>query len=83
MSRRDPYESWTQARSDADVPDDFADKVMAAVRQCDNSAARKAVLRGWLLSVLASRWARAAIWSVGFLACAVRIFFVLGLFLPA
>ncbi len=32
MSGHDPYEVWKQKRSESPVPDDFADRIMAALR---------------------------------------------------
>jgi hypothetical protein len=69
----DGYEAWKLARSRAEAPPDFADRVMAAVRA--HGVPRR--------SLLSSRLVRCALWLLAALALAVRVLAVLALFHPS
>jgi len=72
MSADEIYERWRKARGGGQVPDDFADRVMAAV-ELQQRHARETVLRGLLVAIARSRLARVGICSVAGALCLVRI----------
>ena len=80
MEHDDHYEAWKRARADAAVPDGFADRVMAAVRE-HRQAGERSALVALVLAVVASRAGRVALWSLACAACAVRVGSVIALFL--
>ena len=80
MEHDDHYEAWRRARSDADVPDGFADRVMAAIRERGQTGERSA-LCAVVLAVVASRAGRIVLWSLACAVGVVRVGSVIALFL--
>lgn len=81
MHHDDAYESWKADRGRADVPEDFADRVMDAIAARAIERRRDSALRLWLLGLLASRAVRVGIGTLACAACAVRVLYVVALFL--
>jgi hypothetical protein len=82
MPHDDLYESWKGERARADVPDGFADRVMASVRAQEQQQRQALLLRGWLLVLVSSRLGRIGLWVVASLVCAFRMASVAALFIP-
>ena len=80
MRNDDVYERWRHAQASVDVPDGFADRVMAAVEQHDRQR-RGLAFRELVRLLVASRLGRIAVWSLACSVCALRIAAVLAVFL--
>ncbi|HEV3256143.1 MAG TPA: hypothetical protein VG013_04630 [Gemmataceae bacterium] len=80
MQHDDLYQSWKEGRAKADVPADFADRVMASVRAVERHKQPSAG-RVLLLAVLSSRLGRIGICTLACLACVFRMAQVVALFI--
>ena len=78
---QDRYDAWKQARARADVPADFADRVLHAIHARQTTHAPRFLLL--LHSLVASRTGRVVLCSAGCAVCLVRLLQVAGLFLFA
>jgi hypothetical protein len=74
------YDAWKRCRGQAEVPGDFADKVMAAVRS-DAAGRHRSLLGGLLLAFVSSRIGKVGICSLAGLTCAFRLLHLVALFL--
>ena len=82
MEHDDRYQTWLRRSADAEVPEGFADRVMAAVHDLERQRRQRRALRGWLLALLWSRPGKVGIGTLAFLACVVRMVSVVALFFP-
>jgi hypothetical protein len=69
MSHHDPFEAWKRYRAGEPVPEDFADRVLTAVRR-----------RGRRRALLLARAARVALCSLAAAVCLFRVLQVVILF---
>lgn len=76
----DRYRDWKRRRTQAEVPADFADRVMRAVAAREPEPPRHSAAGALLFRLLASRAARVGICAAAAVVCAVRIWSVLALF---
>ena len=81
MDYQEQYERWKQTRAQADVPGDFADRVMASIHRTRQRTWWAAVY-GVALAVGRSRIARAAAASLAVVVCLLRIGSTLAIFIP-
>jgi hypothetical protein len=79
MNQDELYEAWKQARARADVPVDFADRVLDAVRARQAARSRRSLLVARAL--VFSRAGKVALCSLACAAYLVRALQVVGLFL--
>jgi hypothetical protein len=79
MTHDERYESWKRRRARAEVPADFADRVLSAVHAHEQRPARR-LARG-LVALATSQPGRAAIWALALVLFAVRLISVLAIFL--
>jgi hypothetical protein len=79
MTHDELYESWKRQRTRAQVPADFADRVMNAVQTYEQRPLRR--FTAYLLTLAASRLGRAAICTLALLLFAIRLASVLAFFL--
>lgn len=70
MSHHDPFEDWKRYRAGGEVPEDFVDSVLEAVRRREHDRAR-----------LLARAGRVALCSLAAAVCLCRILQVVVLFL--
>jgi len=80
MRHDDLYQSWKEQRARAEVPADFADRVMASVRALGRRK-HQSVLRDLLVAVLSSRLGRVGICTLACIACVLRMVQVIALFI--
>jgi hypothetical protein len=81
MSSDELYDAWRRRRAAADVPPDFADRVLVAARDRQQRAARRFPLRGLLLAVLLSRAGKVGICSLAVAAWVFRVLLLFDVFL--
>ena len=79
MTHDEHYESWKRHRSGCEVPADFADRVLDAVRAYEQRPLRRLVR--CFLALSTSRLGRVGICTLAVLLFAVRIVSVLAIFL--
>jgi len=79
MNQDELYEAWKQARARAEVPADFADRVLDAIRARQATPARRFLLVARAL--VFSRTGKVALCSLACVAYLVRALQVVGLFL--
>jgi hypothetical protein len=80
MDHEKQYESWKQKRADAELPADFADRVMASIRG-RQELARRVVLASLLAAARRSRAVRAGVCLAGIAVGIAKIAIVLSIFL--
>ena len=80
MTHDEQYEAWKRHRSRAEVPADFAERVLDAVHTYEQRPLRRFVR--YLAALATSRPGRVGICSLALLLFAVRIVSVLAIFLP-
>jgi hypothetical protein len=78
MTPEDHYEAWKRRK---DVPEDFAQRVMRAVRDHHRRRTWNLAARAWLGALLSSRAARLGLCSLAVLVGLFRVLQVLSLFL--
>jgi hypothetical protein len=81
MSGDDLYDAWRRRGAEVEVPADFADRVLAAVRDRQQRDARQFTLRGLLLAVLLSRAGKVGICSLAVAAWVFRVLLLFDVFL--
>jgi hypothetical protein len=81
MSSDELYDAWRRRRAEAEVPADFADRVLAEVRDRQYRAARQLTLRGLILAVLLSRAGKVGICSLALAAWVFRVLLLFDVFL--
>jgi hypothetical protein len=79
MTHDEHYESWKRQRTRVEVPANFADRVLDAVRAYEQRPLRRLVR--WLWALAASRPGRVGICTLAVLLFAVRVVSVLAIFL--
>jgi hypothetical protein len=79
MEPDDRLEAWIERRARADVPENFADKVMAAVRESERLK-RQGLFMRLMLALLSTRAGKVGLGALAVLACAFRMMQVIGVF---
>jgi len=80
MQPEEIYESWKQRRARADLPADFADRVMAALPE-EEASSLGLSLQGWIAHWFASPLGKVGLCALGCLAFLLRLGSVIALFL--
>lgn len=81
MGCEEKYDRWTRARAEAEVPADFAERVMASIHQVPRHT-RVSLLRRWAMAVGQSRIVQAAATALALAVCVLRIGGILAIFVP-
>jgi hypothetical protein len=82
MNADDRFEVWKRRRAAAEVPADFADRVMAGVDRLHRQPGQRPGTQRLMVFFLSSRLSRVGLWTLGSLALAFRMLSVVGLFFP-
>jgi hypothetical protein len=81
MKPETPYDAWKSRRSSLDVPEGFADRVLAALPRGQQYRQSPGV-NWFFVALLDSRLGKAGVCMLGCLACVFRIASLVALFLP-
>jgi hypothetical protein len=81
MKPEEQYESWKKHRVKVEVPDDFAEHVMASVHQIHRLTAHL-LLQSLVTAASRSRFVRAGVCSIALVIWMMRIGSILAIFVP-
>jgi hypothetical protein len=81
MSSDELYDAWRRRRAEPEVSADFADRVLAAVRDRQERGAQRSTLRGLVVAVLLSRAGKVGICSLALAAWVFRVLLLFDVFL--
>ena len=81
MGCEEKYERWKRTRAEVEVPDDFAERVMASVHQLPQRGGTS-LLRRWIMAVGQSRIVQATATALALAVCVLRIGGILAIFVP-
>jgi hypothetical protein len=82
MESNDRYQSWKRRQAEIEVPANFADRILAAVMEHENTKRHRFALRAWLAAVLLSRAGKVGLCTLAVLVCVLRVMHVVVVFLP-
>jgi hypothetical protein len=81
MKPEEQYESWKNRRAKVEVPDDFAEQVMASVHRTHRLTVYL-LLQGLVTAASRSRFVRAGVCSIALVIWMMRIGSILAIFVP-